>query len=190
MIMSQPTIAVLCCSRNSIYKSIDGLECFDSKRDARNFLGQMPVIAHPPCRSWSAFCAHQAKPSPGERELGLFCVEQVKQWGGGVVEQPAHSRLWDAAGLPKPGWTHRGDSWSCEVWQAWWGYPMRKATWLFFSKINPSKVFYPLRLHPRGGDKRKEQVMSKNQRSATTKEFALWLVNLARQVSETHLPTH
>jgi hypothetical protein len=163
------TVAILCANTNSIYKQFDGVEVFDKARNARSFSGGMPVIAH---------CAHQAKPEPDEKELGLWCVDQVKKWGG-VLEQPAHSRLWDAAQLPKPGWSHNGVSWSLEVWQAWWGYPMRKATWLYFSNINPLFVLYPFRLHPQGGDRRREQLMSKSQRSATTHEFAEWLIKTA-----------
>jgi hypothetical protein len=171
---------VLCVAKNSAYVGMPGLELFDQARDARTFAGGMPLIAHPPCRAWSAHCAHQAKPEPGEKELGLWCAEQVKQMGG-VLEQPAHSRLWDAAKLPKPGWTHSADVWSMEVWQAWWGYPMRKATWLFFSGISPLSVKTPLQLHPHGCDRRREQLMSKKERSATTPAFARWLVDVARQ---------
>lgn len=178
-------VAVLCVQRNSAYHGMDGVEAYDLERDARTFPGGMPVIAHPPCRSWSAHCSHQAKPEAGEQELGLWCVEQVIEWGG-ILEQPAHSRLWGTAGLPEPGQT-TGRAfgnwlWSMEVWQAWWGYPMRKATWLMFSQIHPKDVRVPLRLHPRGCDRRREQLMSKNQRSATTLEFARWLVATARQV--------
>ena len=68
------------------------------------------------------------------------------------------------------------------MWQVWWGYPTRKATWLYFSGISPLHVSYPLQLHARGGDRRREQLMSKNQRAATTPAFAHWLINLARLV--------
>lgn len=111
----------------------------------------------------------------------MWCVEQVKQWGG-VLEQPAHSRLWDAAKLPRPGWATNGDLWATEVWQNCWGYPMKKATWLLFSKVSPLFVLYPFKLHPEGADRRTEQLMSKRQRSATTPAFAAWLVDKARQV--------
>lgn len=176
-------IAVLCVNRNSVYKNIDGLEVYDRSRDARNFKGGMAVIAHPPCRSWSVFCAHQAKPEVGERELGLWCADQVRKWGG-VLEQPAKSRLWEAAKLPKPGWHDNGDGWSIEVWQAWWGYPMKKATWLFFSGVEKKDVVLPIRLHPQGGDRRAEQVMSHAKRSETIKEFGIWLVNIVQRVKE------
>jgi hypothetical protein len=176
------TVAALCVSRVSVYHGMAGVDAFDADRDARTFAGGMPVVAHPPCRSWSIFTSHQAKPAEGERELGLWCAEQVRECGG-ILEQPAHSRLWDAAGLPKPGWTARADSWSLEVWQAWWGYPLKKATWLYFSGIDPASVHVPLKLHAKGSDRRREQVMSKNQRAATCHAFAEWLVSHARNSS-------
>lgn len=174
-------IAILCASPKSAYFRLKGVQIFDRRRDARSFGGGMAIVAHPPCRAWSAHCGHQAKPEPGEKDLGLWCVEQVRRWGG-VLEQPANSRLWAAAGLPVPGQPESVDSWSAEVWQAWWGYPMRKATWLYFSKIRECDVEFPFRLHPRGGDRRAEQVMSRHQRSATTPEFAEWLVGVAQKV--------
>ena len=176
-----PRIAILCAASRSAYHEMEGVEVYDRRRDARSFTGGMPVVAHPPCRAWSAFCAHQAKPEPGEKELGLWCVEQVKEWGG-ILEQPAHSRLFDAANLPKPGWEARADSWSLEVWQAWWGYPQIKATWLYFSKISPLNVLYPFQLFPQGVSRRSEQVMSRQQRSRTIRPFAEWLVATARLV--------
>jgi hypothetical protein len=173
-------IAVLCVAPNSVYKRISGIEAYDMARDARTFPGGMPVVAHPPCRAWSAHTAHQAKPMPGEKELGLWCANQLKEWGG-VLEQPAHSRLFDATGLPKPGERNSG-LWTIEVWQAWWGYPMRKATWLCFAGVWPMNIHVPLVLHSNGCDRRREQLMSKHQRSATTEEFARWLVAAARTV--------
>lgn len=174
-------VAVLCAARNSVYHQMLGLDVYDASRGARSFQGGMPVVAHPPCRSWSAYCAHQAKPAEGERDLALWCVEQVRTWGG-VLEQPAHSRLWEAAGIPRPGIRQPvGAPFSVCVWQAWWGYPMRKSTWLYFVNVAPSDVQPPLLLHAPGADRRREQVMSKNQRAATTPAFAEWLVAIARR---------
>jgi len=173
------TIAVLCCARNSVYHKMDGVECYDTKRDARSFAGGMPIVAHPPCRAWSAFCAHQAKPLPGERDLGLWCCDQLRECGG-ALEQPAHSRLFSAGGLPMPG-TISGDLWTMEVWQRWWGYSMKKATWLCFSRVRAEFVDPPFVLHDSGGlDRRRQQVMSHNQRAATCTAFAEWLVAIAR----------
>ena len=174
-------IAVLCAQTNSHYNGMEGVEVFGKERDARTFAGGMPVIAHPPCRAWSAFCRHQAKPEPGEKELGLWCVEQVRRWGG-ILEQPAHSHLWQAGNLPKPGWTHTADSWSLEVWQVWWGFFQQKRTWLYLQNISPLDVKLPFKLHARGYDKRAWQLSNPTARSKTTPAFARWLVETARMV--------
>src|SRR5687767_6615617 len=110
-------VAILCAHSNSAYAGMDGVVIYDKKRDVRTFEGGMPVVAHPPCRAWSAFCAHQAKPEDGEKELGPLCVKWLLKCGG-ILEHPAHSRLWDACRLPKPGWESRSELWSIEVSQA------------------------------------------------------------------------
>jgi hypothetical protein len=172
-------VSVLCCAVKTAYRNIPNVECYDKLRDALTFNGGTPIVAHPPCRSWSAFTRHQAKPEKAEQELGLFCCDMLRKCGG-VLEQPAHSHLWAAAGFPRPGTPEAGGIWSLEVWQAWWGYPMKKATWLAFSGVDATSVSLPMRLHPRGGDRRKEQSMSKAARSHTTPAFAKWLVDVAR----------
>lgn len=140
-------------------------------------------MAHPPCRAWSAYCAHQAKPAEGEKDLGPLCVDWLKQCGG-ILEHPAHSRLWDHCGLPKPGWTSCGDWWSMEVNQSWWGDTRIKKTWLLISGVLPCDLpDFPLRLHDTRGDRRRWQVMSKHQRAATVPAFAEWLVTVARKAT-------
>lgn len=186
MNLSEKWVAVLCASRKSIYKSIPNLDVYDIDRDAMSFLGGMPVIAHPPCRLWSAYCSHQAKsPDPEkERALGRFCVENVRS-NGGVLEQPAHSRLWKACDIPFPNQKDTGDGFSIEIPQFWFGDTREKNTWLYFLGIHPKELpKMPLRLKPEGGDRRIWQLMSsKNQRERTPLEFALWLVECARRTS-------
>lgn len=183
---STTPVHALCVSPVSIYKTIPGVDAWDIKRDVRNFDGKWPVVAHPPCRSWSAYTAHQAKPAPGEKELGPLCVE-ILQANGGVLEHPAHSRLFDHCNLPKPG-QRRGDLTTVYVEQAWWGYTMKKATWLVFCGVDPSALLFPYKAHnPRDGvgDRRRQQVMSKHQRAATHPALAHWLVDAARKVNST-----
>lgn len=175
-------VAILCASRNSIYKTMPCVDVFDAKRNARTFNGGMPVVAHPPCRAWSAFCSHQAKPLPGEKELGLWCCEQLRGCGG-VLEHPAHSRLFSEANLPLPGDGIVDGLWSMRVNQSWWGDSRTKNTWLCFSKIDPASISIPFRLHSRYGDRRRWQVMSKHQRSATNSSFAEWLIDVARKAN-------
>ena len=181
---SGSSVAALCVAVNSVYRTIQGVECYDKRRDVRSFSGGMPVVAHPVCAPWSAYCAHQWKPVEGIRELGPLCVEWLRKCGG-VLEHPAHSRLFDHCGLPRPGESKNG-LWTAEVWQAWWGYPMKKATWLCFSGVEPDQVQFPYALHPQGEDRRRQQLMSKNQRAATHPALANWLVEIARKSSLTH----
>ena len=174
------TVAVLCAARRSAYHNIPGVEVYDDRRDMRTFTGGMPVVAHPPCRAWSAYCRHQAKPAPGEAELAVECVRWLRECGG-VLEHPAHSRLWDHLGLPLPGQGEQDGLWSLEVLQSWWGDSRIKRTWLLVSGVDPDDVVVPLRLHDPRGDRRRWQVMSKHQRARTHPALAQWLVDLARQ---------
>lgn len=180
-------VAVLGVAAKSIYKTFTDVECFDAKRDLRSFSGGMPILAHPPCRSWSAYCAHQAKPLPGEKELGPFCVDWLRKCGG-ILEHPAHSRLFAACGLPKPGETDASGAWTAQVLQAWWGDTRTKKTWLCFFGIPRSQVVFPYRLHNPQGDRRRWQVMCKQQRSATNPALAEWLVETVRKVGPLVLP--
>lgn len=188
------TVAVLCVAAKSVYRSLPNVECYDLRRDVRSFVGGMPVVAHPPCRSWSAYCAHQAKPLPGEKELGPLCVNWLRECGG-VLEHPAHSRLFDACKLPKPGWTvgwHKDEMpiWSTEVLQGWWGDTRSKTTWLCFFGITPPDVRIPFRFVDADGDRRRWQLMSKTQRSATHPALAEWLVQTARLAKGSNTQSH
>lgn len=179
--VSDKVVAVLGVSPRSIYKKMPGVDAYDQKRDLMTFGGGMPGVYHPPCRLWSAFCAHQAKAPESEKELGLFCAEKLRECGG-VLEHPAYSRLFDAAKLPKPGEKPDGGLRSLEVFQYWWGYPVRKRTWLCFSGVDWDSIVLPFRLHDHGDDRGIFASMSKKQRSETVPEFAAWLVGVARSV--------
>lgn len=177
--MNTKPVAVLCAARNSIYHAMDDVDVYDVTRDARSFSGGMPVVAHPPCRAWSAFCAHQAKPEAGEKELGIWCCEMLRTCGG-VLEQPAHSRLFAAGGLPLPGDGVKGGVWSLQVDQFWWGLDWKKGTWLAFSGVPRESVVMPLRLHDGRSDKAIWNSKSKGQRARTIPAFGQWMVNAAR----------
>lgn len=174
-------VAALCVARNSVYKTLPGVECFDIDRDCRTFAGGMPIVAHPPCRAWSAYCRHQAKPLPGEKDLAPLCVLMLKA-SGGVLEHPAHSRLWDALDLPKPREPKRHGLYSIAVRQAWWGDTRSKETWLLIAGVEYTRLpEVPYRLHDPRGDRQRWNTMSKGTRSATCKPFAEWLVEVARR---------
>ena len=195
------TVAILCASRKTAYREIPDLEIYDELRDARTFTGDMPVIAHPPCRRWTKFGMAMTKARftrcgietpqdeiDAERDLGLWCARQVVKEGG-ILEQPAGSQLFAAAGLPLPGAMQSRDSFSLKVWQKWWGYPVRKATWLYFRGIPMTAIEIPFRLwnpapremwHWYNQGKGSGQCNT-HTRSMTVPSLAEWLVNLARK---------
>ena len=174
------TVSVLCASRDSIYHGMENVEVYDEDRGARTFPGNTPIVAHPPCRAWSAFCSQQAKPAEGERELAFWCVDMLRRCGG-VLEQPAHSRLFEAASLPLPGEPARDGVWSLAVKQSWWGHPVSKRTWLCFFHVPPICVETPFVLRCDRGDCKRWNRLSKRKRAATSPRMARWLVHVARQ---------
>lgn len=198
-------VAILCAAKKTAYRDMPGLEVYDEARDARTFQGGMPVVAHPPCRRWTTFGDNMliaAKKRLGttpqseseikvERELGLFCARQVQECGG-ILEQPARSRLFEAAGLPLPGSPQSPDSFSLHVWQRWWGFPTKKGTWLYFRKISQFSIEIPFYLHNSPGDGNRFENMPGGHhpyyRSHTMPALAEWLVALARTASEARVP--
>jgi hypothetical protein len=83
--------AALFVREDSAYKKRPEWEAFDAKRDATSYDGDLPVVAHPPCRAWGQL-SHMANPRPGEKELAFFAVDQVRRCGG-ILEHPAGSKL-------------------------------------------------------------------------------------------------
>jgi len=179
-------ITVLFARCDSDYKHL-GCDVWDIERDARNYRGDAPVVAHPPCRAWGRLRTF-AKPRPDEKELALFAVDVVRRVGG-VLEHPAYSSLWPAAGLPRPGCApDRFGGWTLPVVQFWFGHRAMKATWLYIVGVSPAGVpRIPLLL----GDspcviaqncKRKRPrrpEVTDREREATPPEFARWLLELA-----------
>lgn len=138
----RPIVAALYVEKDGVYAGLPDVDIWDEKRDARQYAGPWPVVAHPPCQRWCRFAkgiekVHGYKVGDDD---GCFkaALDAVWTWGG-VIEHPAGSLAWDEFGLPKPmmdgGWT--GHLWdmrngaSCYVEQGRYGHPMRKATWLY-----------------------------------------------------------
>lgn len=174
-------VAVLFARPDSIYKKILGCDVYDKERDARNFLGGLPVIAHPPCRAWGNY-AYKAKPEPGEKELAFFAVDAVRRCGG-VLEHPATSKLWKAAGLPMPGRRDEYGGFTISVDQGWFGHRAIKKTFLYICGILPGDLpefTMKFRL-----DHVPVEKMGLAEREATPAGFASWLFSLA---SQCHFP--
>ena len=128
-------IAILYAREDSIYKRIEGCEVFDIQRDARKFMGGMPVIAHPPCRAWSAL-AHMAKPRPDEKDLARHAVKMVRE-NGGVLEHPISSRLWADQSLPEPGYRDEWGGFTVILPQFWLGHRAEKGTRFYIVGCSP-----------------------------------------------------
>jgi len=179
MITTQP-IAALFVRHDSIYKVFPGVDCYDVERDAKKWVGGCPVVAHPPCRAWSAL-AHMSTAPQSERDLTPWAVEIVRQWGG-VLEHPQRSRIWRE--LPKPWMNDRwGTVIECNQWH--WGHVASKPTRLYVCGLS-SLPEMPLR----SGTPKKTVTGIKGQpgrrctnieREATPQDFAAWLVEVARK---------
>lgn len=196
---SLPLVAVLFARSDSVYKRLPGCDVWDIDRDARHYSGCLPVVAHPPCRAWAGL-RHMAKPRPDEKELALFAVAQVRRCGG-VLEHPARSTLWQAAGLPLPGSRDDSGGFTFAVCQSDFGHKAKKATWLYVCGIEPSALpVLPIRLgeasHILGTSGRRQDgtrsnrrlEISKIEREATPVDFAAWLYELALLCVNTPLP--
>jgi len=118
-------ISVLCVNRKTVYRNIPGLDLWDQVRDAYNFAGSNPVITHAPCQQWSRMKAF-ARGDQREKDLAFFCLEKVMQ-NGGIFEHPAGSSFFKVAGI-RP---------TISVNQFWWGFPIKKPTWLYFKDCRP-----------------------------------------------------
>lgn len=192
-------IAVLFTRKDSVYKSIDGVDVWDVDRDAMLWPGGTQLVAHPPCRAWGRL--HRfANPRPGEKDLARFAIAKIRQWGG-VLEHPKASKLWVDRGLPKPGQgCDEYGGWSIEICQMWWGHRAEKRTWLYICGCHPRQIPpYPIILGEaafvvsssrrkgedgkrlKAGDFGFRPEITKSEREHTPIKLAKWLVELARQ---------
>jgi hypothetical protein len=180
------TIAILFARADSVYKTMPGCDVWDIDRDARKWPGGTPAVCHPPCRAWGKL-RHFAKPRPDERDLAIWSVQMVRQWGG-VIEHPASSLLWKCAGLPEPGSRDAFGGWTLPVLQWWWGHRAEKATRLYIRGCAHEHLpEIPYRIGEAecmvSGDRRKtgKPGLSQANRERTPPRFAEWLVEVARR---------
>lgn len=133
------TVAALFVQRGGCYWDLPGVDPWDEKRDARQYAGPYPVVAHPPCSRWCRLAGLVEARWGYKRgeDGGAFAaaLASVRRWGG-ILEHPAYSDAWVAHGLPRPG-RHGGwigglcGGWAAHVEQSRYGHPAKKATWLY-----------------------------------------------------------
>ena len=172
-------VAALFVRRDSIYKTMPGVDCYDIDRDARTFPGGMPIVAHPPCRTWGKY-SHRAKAPEGEHELALWAVEQVCKWGG-VLEHPIGSAL--KSHLP---YIREYGKWSQLYYlnQGWFQHLALKPTMIYIVSKEPIflvKELIEAEYSCHITRWRKCENLSHKQREETPIKFAEFLVSIARQ---------
>jgi hypothetical protein len=164
-------VAALFIRKNSVYKSMPGVDGWDADRDARGWPGGEPLVAHPPCAQWGRM-AQWAHKKPAEKALALLALKLVSRWGG-VVEHPVTIRLWPhTEGLP--GFLYTVD-------QQWFGHRAQKRTTLYINGIEPKEL--PPIPYTMAEPTQPVQNMGKAEREHTPPAFAEWLVEIARRCS-------
>lgn len=191
-------IAALFVEIGGCYYGLPDVEPYGIDRDARNYSGPYPVIAHPPCQLWGAFAAVNYARWGGEHNKpgndgGCFAsaLRSVIEFGG-VLEHPRNSKAWEAFGIEKPigtGWNRISlNEWVCEVWQSAYGHQANKATILLYSGINPPtemiwerpKGTHQIGFHDQRGKNRNKPTISGKKASATPIAFRDALISLAK----------
>jgi len=177
-------IAALYIDPRGPYPSLRHVDAWDATRDARNYDGPDPVVAHPPCANYGAL-RHLAVHDT--RDLGFRAMEQVRKFGG-VLEHPAFSLLLRSPDSPPDEY----GGYTVEVCQCEWGHVARKRTWLYLVGVPRAALEpppYPGRepthwiaggVHAkRGGRPSNRKAASPRQARRTPPLFAEYLVRLA-----------
>lgn len=201
-------IAALYVDRLGIYPKLQGVDAWAlPERDARDYDGPYPVVAHPPC---GAYCQQRHNYKGNDADCAIRALEQVREFGG-VLEHPAESKLWDDETLTKHigrfymggkyGFaTDRFGGFTMRVDQVEWGHVCRKPTWLYLVRVDQSELRggpYPDRkpTHWASGGRTKSsrrgspvppgiKIPSAQQRRRTPPDFARYLVKLAASVTQ------
>lgn len=179
------TVTALYVETGGVYFGLPDVDPWDEARDARRYEGPWPVVAHPPCASWSAWAgmreAVYGKPRGEDGGCFAHAVQAVRKFGG-IIEQPAHSKAWERFNLPEPiagpHWCASLDGgWACEVDQAEWGLRCHKWTWLYCYGTEPPPL---VGTHDSSGALPGPDAVWSNVRSRTPLTFRDALLAIAR----------
>lgn len=191
-------IAALFVQTNGAYFGLPDVDPWDEARDAREYAGTDPVVAHPPCQLWGPFAAVNYARWGGEHNRpgndgGCFAAAiRAVAVNGGILEHPYTSKAWRAHGLTipaEPGWHRHGlREWTCQVWQSAYGHRANKATGLYYCgdqppfELNWSRPIgtHQIGFHDQRGKTANKPTVSKKEASATPPAFRDVLIALAR----------
>lgn len=194
-------IAALFVANPGTYIGLSDVDPWDKKRDAREYDGNYPVVAHPPCQLWTRFAHVNFARWGGEHNRpgndgGCFdsALSTLNRCGG-VLEHPAFSDAWKEYDLPRPektllGWQLNScGRWVCEVWQSAYGHAARKRTWLLYrGNKRPADLrwdrfegTHQIGFHDQRGKSRNKPTISGKAASATPLSFRDALISLARE---------
>lgn len=206
-------IAALYVQAGGSYYGLDGVDPWDQVRDARQYDGPWPVVAHPPCQRWGKMWAgsplhiartgiRKAKGDDG----GCFAaaLAAVRKWGG-VLEHPWQSHAWTHFGLNTPpregGWIAADfeGGWTCCVEQGRYGHYARKPTLLYAQGVELPELEWGIGEHripdwaiEKYGEKRARRIgelsfrgggVDSSPRIGTPEPFRELLIAMARSAS-------
>lgn len=195
-------IAALFVMPRGSYYGLEGVDPWDEARDARQYAGPHPVVAHPPCERWGRYWfggpSSKVRKTKGDDD-GCFAAAHVYVMAyGGVLEHPAGSHAWARFGIARPpragGWVKADDfgGWTCCVDQGNYGHPAQKATWLYAVGVQLPELIWGKAPRPeRVGESRRAirtgicQRLSKRQRAATPPAFRDLLISIAQSARRT-----
>jgi hypothetical protein len=188
--MGEIEVAVLFVTKDSVYKSMPGCDCYDADRDAVTYAGYHPVVCHPPCRLWGKLSYFSTAPMC-EKNLAVWAVAKVRECGG-VLEHPAYSKLWNGGRLPIPeGLPDEYGGYTVQVDQFDFGHKAEKRTWLYICGCRRNELpeiphldGSPSHVIASSTQKAKRQGLkhvNKKDRMATPPQFAHFLVEIARR---------
>lgn len=193
--VSRDAVAVLCCRKDSVYKTLPGCEVYDADRDMRTFAGGMPIIAHPPCAQWGKL-SRWSNDVPDIKALAPRCVELIREHGG-ILEHPEGSKLWPECALPEPDYWNTRDrwgGWTLAIHQYDFGHLAQKKTRLYIVGVSARDLPpMPLRIgeaqyvvcslkRRRAGGVAGKPSVKKADREHTPLALAVWLVDAARRI--------
>lgn len=190
-------VAALFVQTDGAYFGLPGVDLWDEARDARKYLGNDPVVAHPPCGRWCKPLAKVNQTRYGHKigddgHCFWHALMSVFAYGG-VLEHPAHSYAWDHFKLQKPvrgQWTFAPHGtcsyWVAQVSQSAYGHKARKRTWLLYrGHIEPPLIDWsdPKGTHLTSWLQRTKRVaprITKKEADKTPPPFRDMLLTLAR----------